>query len=378
MAEKSGFTRKARNMGLSFPGNTGKLNSITDVEGVEVGHVTLIKDLENSQQKKCIRTGITSIFPRGKKFDPVFAGWYALNGNGEMTGTTWITESGFLETPVLLTNTNSVGVCRDAMLKWFIQKNWFEAQNYWYTYPVVAETYDGVLNDINGFHIKEHHVFDALNKAKNGPVEEGNVGAGTGTICMGFKGGIGSSSRVIKIEDKTFTLGTLVQTNFGARDLFRINGLDIGSHLMDTLLPVYSTKATKVRNPGEGSIIVIIATDAPLLPQQLNRICKRIPMGISRIGGQGENGSGDLFLAFSTANPEAFSRNGISKADYLPNDQLDPLFDACIQAVEEAIVNSLFLAKTMTGNKGSKIYSVPVDKIKKILGKSAGNEINSK
>ena len=345
---------RARDLNLPFEGTTGKYNAITDVEGVEVGFSTIISG-EN------IRTGVTAIFPRGKKNSPVFANWYSLNGNGEMTGTTWITESGFLETPILLTNTNSVGIAHEAMLKWFVEMNWYDTES-WYIYPVVSETYDGRLNDIKGFHIKEQHVIDALNNAKNGIVEEGNVGGGTGAISFELKGGTGTSSRVVAIENKKYTVGVLVQSNFGMRDHLTICGKPIGKLLKDQLLPII--KRPDIIKPGDGSIVVIVSTDAPLLPHQLKRLAARVPIGIGLTGGKGNNGSGDIFLAFSTANKNAFSKAGNEHVELLSNNLMDPLFEATIQCVEESIINAMVAAETMKGFNGNTVYSIPNELIK--------------
>jgi D-aminopeptidase len=296
----------------------------------------------------------------------VYANWYSLNGNGEMTGTTWITESGFLETPILITNTNSVGVVRDAVLKWFVQTKWYK-EDFWYTYPVVAETYDGFLNDIYGFHVEEKHAFEALNTAKSGILQEGNVGGGTGMMCLGFKGGTGTSSRIVKIKDSTYTVGVLVQSNFGGKKNFTIAGVPVGQELKDTLN--YEFKAPPSYQPGDGSIIVVVATDAPLLPHQLKRIAARVPIGVGKMGGRGENGSGDIFIAFSTANPTAFQRDKLTKVDELPNDLINPLFEATVQATEEAITNAMVAAETMEGINGNKAYALPHKKVMDVLKK---------
>ena len=285
-----GYSQKprARDIGIPFFGKPGKLNAITDVKGVEVGHSTIIAGKGNNiVGKGPVRTGVTAIFPRGKKFNPVYANWYSLNGNGEMTGTTWVTESGFLETPIMITNTNSVGVVRDAVLKWYVDHNWYGNEEWWYTYPVVGETYDGFLNDIYGFHVKEEHVLEAINDAKSGPVKEGNIGGGTGMLTLGFKGGIGSSSRVVKINDKKYVVGVLVQSNFGSRKNLTISGVPVGLELADTLNLIYNAPPNNRRKEGDGSIIVIVATDAPLLPHQLKRIVHRVPIGIGNVGGSG-------------------------------------------------------------------------------------------
>ena len=350
---------RARAIGIPFEGRPGTNNSITDVPGVEVGYSTIITGQgKNVLGKGPVRTGVTAILPRGRINNPVYSNWYTLNGNGEMTGTTWITESGFLETPIMITNTNSVGVVRDAVLKWFVEKNWYK-ENWWYTYPVVAETYDGFLNDIYGFHVKESNAYEALNSAKGGPIKEGNVGGGTGMMCLGFKGGTGTSSRVIKIRDSTYALGVLVQANFGAKKNLTIAGVPVGQELRDTMN--YELKAAPVSKAqeGDGSIIVIVATDAPLLPHQLKRITARVPIGVGKVGGRGENGSGDIFLAFSTANQGAFQRENWSTVQQLPNDLINPLLEATVQAVEEAIINAMVAAETMEGINGNKAYALP-------------------
>ncbi len=358
---------RARDIGIPFNGIPGKYNAITDVKGVEVGYSTIVTGQgKNIRGKGPVRTGVTAILPRGRNNNPVYANWYTLNGNGEMTGTTWITESGFLETPVMITNTNSVGVVRDAVLKWFVKTGWYK-EDFWYTYPVVAETYDGFLNDIYGFHVKEENAWEALDSAKSGPLKEGNVGGGTGMMCLGFKGGTGTSSRVFKIKDSTYTVGVLVQANFGAKRNLTIAGVPIGRELKDTLN--YELKAPPAYNPGDGSIIVVLATDAPLLPHQLKRIAARIPLGIGIVGGRGENGSGDIFIAFSTANPTAFQREDFTKVDELPNDLINPLFDATVQATEEAIINAMVAAETMEGINGNKAYALPHQKVVELLRK---------
>jgi len=355
---------RARDLGVPFVGKTGEFNAITDVKGVEVGYSTIITgNGENIVGKGPVRTGVTAIFPRGraKKFSPVYANWYSLNGNGEMTGTTWVTESGFLETPIMITNTNSVGVVRDAVLKWYVDTDWYKGEDWWYTYPVVAETYDGFLNDIYGFHVKEENVIEAINNASNGKIEEGNVGGGTGMMCLGFKGGTGTASRVIKIKDATYTIGVLVQSNFGAKRNLTIAGVPVGRELRDTLNYVYKAPPRSRRKEGDGSIIVIVATDAPLLPHQLKRIAQRVPLGIGIVGGRGSNGSGDIFMAFSTANEDAFNRDETSTVETLSNDLITPLFEATVQSVEEAIINAMIGAETMEGINGNKVYALPHD-----------------
>ena len=363
---------RARDLGVPFDGETGKLNTITDVKGVEVGYSTIISGNGNNVLGKGpIRTGVTAIFPRGKakKFSPVYANWYSLNGNGEMTGTTWVTESGFLETPIMITNTNSVGVVRDAVLKWYVDTDWYKGESWWYTYPVVAETYDGFLNDIYGFHVKEEHVLEAINNASIGKIAEGNVGGGTGMMCLGFKGGTGTSSRLVKIKDSTYTVGAIVQSNFGGKNNFTVAGVPVGRELKDTLNYKFNAPPKSRRQEGDGSIIVIIATDAPFLPHQLKRIAQRVPLGIGIVGGRGSNGSGDIFLAFSTANENAFNRDEITAIETFSNDLMTPFFDATVQAVEEAIINAMVAAETMEGINGNKAYALPHDLLIETLKK---------
>jgi L-aminopeptidase/D-esterase-like protein len=358
---------RARDIGIPFDGTPGEFNAITDVKGVEVGFSTIISgEGKNIRGKGPVRTGITAILPRGRNNNPVHANWYTLNGNGEMTGTTWVTESGFLEGPVMITNTNSVGVVRDAVLKWYVKNGWYK-EDFWYTYPVVAETYDGFLNDIYGFHVKESNAFEALDGAKSGTIQEGNVGGGTGMMCLGFKGGTGTSSRVIKIGDSSYTVGVLVQSNFGSKRNFMVAGVPMGKELMDTMN--YEFKAPPSYSPGDGSIIVVVATDAPLLPHQLKRIAARVPIAIGLTGGLGNNGSGDIFIVFSTGNPTAFQRDSFTQVTELPNDIINPLFEATVQATEEAILNAMVAAETMEGINGNKAYALPhklvIDVLKK-------------
>ncbi len=363
---------RARDLGVPFVGTPGPFNAITDVAGVEVGYSTIISgEGENTLGVGPVRTGVTAIFPRGKakKFSPVYANWYSLNGNGEMTGTTWVTESGFLETPIMITNTNSVGEVRQAVLKWFVDTNWYKGEEEWYTYPVVAETYDGFLNDIYGFHVKEQHVLEAINNANSGKIAEGNVGGGTGMTCLGFKGGTGTSSRVITISGQEFTIGALVQSNFGSKRNLTIAGVPVGEALRDTLNEVYKAPPKSHREPGDGSIIVIVATDIPLLPHQLKRVAQRISIGMGLTGGRGSNGSGDIFLAFSTANEQAFNREKTISVETLSNDLMTPVFEATVQAVEEAIINAMVAAETMEGINGNKAYALPHDLLIETLKK---------
>ena len=361
---------RARDLGILFDGKPGILNAITDVSGVEVGHVTLISgsgDLKVGNGP--VRTGVTAVLPRGKQYDPVFAGWYSLNGNGEMTGTTWVEESGFLEGPVMITNTHSVGIVRDAVIEWMYKNKIFDElediPDLFWALPVVAETYDGALNDINGFHVKKEHSILAITEAKTGKVDEGNVGGGTGMICHSFKGGIGTASRLIKIGEVTYTIGVLVQANYGGRNTLTISGVPVGQEIQD-LRP--KIKFGEPKNSG-GSIIVIVATDAPLISHQLKRIARRVPIGISKVGGYGSNGSGDIFIAFSTANSGAANRDEIQDITMLPNDKMSSLFLGTVQATEEAIVNALIAAETLEGINGNTVYELPHERLIQILKK---------
>ncbi|MGD2152666.1 MAG: P1 family peptidase [Gemmatimonadales bacterium] len=353
---------RARDLGIPFDGEPGPLNAITDVAGVEVGHVTLVEG-EGALQvgRGPIRTGVTAILPRGRDVVPVFAGWYSLNGNGEMTGTTWVEESGFLEGPVMITNTHSVGVVHDAVIEWMRDRRAYDrlGRRVWWSLPVVAETWDGTLNDINGFHVRKEHAFQALERAGPGPVPEGNVGGGTGMICHRFKGGIGTSSRRVG----SYTIGVLVQCNYGGRRGLRIAGVPVGEEITD-LMPEYGGAG----GDGEsGSIIVVVATDAPLLPHQLKRLARRVPMGIGRVGGIASNGSGDIFIAFSTANREGWHEGEATMVEMLPNARMTPLFEATVAAVEEAIVNAMVAARTMEGINGNRVYALPHDRLQAIL-----------
>ncbi|MFQ5750730.1 MAG: P1 family peptidase [bacterium] len=351
---------RARDLGIPFDGTPGTFNAITDVKGVEVGHTTLINGAGKLVVGKGpVRTGVTAILPRGKTFDPVFAGWYSLNGNGEMTGTTWVEESGFLEGPVMITNTHSVGVVRDAVVEWLISAQ--TSSGLLWALPVVAETYDGFLNDINGFHVKKEHVFSALNRASSGSVAEGGVGGGTGMICHGFKGGIGTSSRKLNANAGGYTVGVLVQANYGRRNTLTIAGVPVGHEITD-LTPTRGSN-------GDGSIIVVVATDAPLLPHQLKRLARRVPLGIAKVGGIGTNGSGDIFIAFSTANPGAGKSKKLVDLKMLPNSRMNPLIQATVQATEEAIVNALVAGETITGINGNKVYGLPHKRLREVLRK---------
>ena len=372
----SAQTKRARDYGIPFDGTTGKWNAITDVAGVTVGQVTLIDgsgDLVKGQGP--VRTGVTAILPHGKDFIPVYANFYALNGNGDMTGTHWITESGFLETPILITNTGNVGTVRDATWQWMDEHKYYTpfVKDYWYAYPVVAETYDGILNDINGQHVKKTDVYKALDNAKTGIVKEGGVGGGTGMICYGFKGGIGTASRVLTKEAGGYTIGILVQANHGSRSQLTISGVPVGKQLLDTLGVRITGVTTGFTGDSigreTGSIIIVLATDAPLLPHQLKRLAQRIPLGLTRTGAIGGNGSGDIFIAFSTANKNAFSNTEEEQVTTMPNEKMNALFAATIQATEEAIINALFAGETMEGINGNKVYGLPKEKVLEIMKK---------
>jgi D-aminopeptidase len=353
---------RARELGIPFDGAPGPLNAITDVAGVTVGQVTLIEDLAGGRK---VRTGVTAILPRGREtLDlPVFGGWFALNGNGEMTGTAWLEESGQLEGPVLLTNTHSVGVVRDAAIAWRVRQGGADASGYWWSLPVVAETWDGHLNDINGFHVRAEHVDRALESAATGPVEEGNVGGGTGMICHEFKCGIGTASRRVPFGAREHIVGVLVQANYGLRDSLRIAGVPVGLHLREHR--VYSEDVPAVSETG--SIIVVVATDAPLLPHQLKRIARRAALGLGRMGSIAGNGSGDIFIAFSTANAAAARSAPLALAEFIDNGQLDPLFTATVQATEEAIVNAMVSARDMEGTEGRYAKALPHADLKALL-----------
>jgi L-aminopeptidase/D-esterase-like protein len=357
---------RARDLGIPFDGTPGPNNAITDVKGVEVGHTTLISGTGKLQVGKGpVRTGVTAIHPRGKTSnDAVFAAWFTLNGNGEMTGTTWVDDSGFLNGPVMITNTHSVGVVRDAVIAWKVNHGTPDMEGYWWSLPVVAETWDGYLNDINGFHVHPEDAFHALDVAHSGPVEEGNVGGGTGMICNEFKGGIGTSSRVLDANAGGYTVGVLVQCNYGARDQLRIAGINVGREI-----PEHTVFKEDV-----GSIIVIVATDAPLIPTQLKRIAKKVSLGLGRDGSYSGDGSGDIFLAFSTANPGAVSpktndAKGIHQLTMLPNDSLNPIFLATVQATEEAVVNAMVAAETMKGIDDHEVMALPHERLREVLKK---------
>lgn len=367
---------RARDLGIPFDGICGENNAITDVAGVEVGYTTIISGEsteDTTYDSDFARTGVTAILPRGKQRSAVFAGRHDLNGNGELTGTHWVDDSGFLHGPIMITNTHSVGIVREAASKWMIKNDYFfplwydgeEVPGFGFFYPVVGETFDGVLNNINGFKVKEEHALAAIENARGGAIEEGNVGGGTGMRCHGFKGGTGTASRVITdIPGRVYKVGVLVQANHGTREEFRIKGIPFGKEIkgFEQELPGLGPK------PGDGSIIVIAATDGPLMPWQLSKLCKRVPLGIGSLGAGCQNGSGDIFLAFSTANPGAFSKDTV-KVEMLSDEQIDPFYRAVAQAVEEAILNAMVAAETMEGRNRNKSYGIPHDQIKAILKK---------
>ena len=360
---------RARDLGVPFDGTPGALNAITDVAGVEVGVTTLISG-EGALKVGTgpVRTGVTAILPRGKASkDQVFAGWFSLNGNGEMTGTTWIEEAGFLEGPILITNTHSVGVVRDASIKWSVDHG--IASQAW-SLPVVAETWDGYLNDINGFHVKAEHVFAALDGARGGRVPEGNVGGGTGMRCYGFKCGTGTASRKIDARFGGYTVGVLVQANHGTRDLLRVAGVPVGQEIPEAPATRAANDAHRLDALGEvGSIIIVVGTDAPLLPHQLKRIARRAALGLARTGSVSSNGSGDIFVAFSTANANAASAAETAPVAMLSNARIGAVFEATVQATEEAIVNALVAAEPMTGVDGHRIDAISHDALRAALRK---------
>lgn len=356
---------RARDLKIPFEGTPGKFNAITDVPGIEVGHKTLISGTGKLVVGKGpVRTGVTVIFPTGKtSLNRVFASWFTLNGNGEMTGTTWLEESGCLGSPILITNTHSVGTVRDAVIQWYVDKKITDDYSGDYSLPVVAETWDGFLNDINGFHVKPQDAFDAMESAKSGPVAEGNVGGGTGMIVHSFKGGIGTSSRIVETKIGKYTVGVLVQANYGSRDQLTIAGVPVGKEIKD-LRPSEGKP-----DEDQGSIIVVAATDAPFLPHQLHRLVKRVSLGIGAMGGRGGNSSGDIFIAFSTANPEAGVMDNLANLKMFPNELINPFFEAVAQATEESIVNAMIAAETMEGVNGNKVYAIPHDRLIEVLKK---------
>src|SRR5437870_1707588 len=362
-------TVRPRDLGITFDGTPGKFNAITDVPGVEVGYTTLISgegklEIGNGP----VRTGVTAILPRGHASlnDPVYAGFFILNGNGEMTCTAWVDESGFLEGPIVITNTHSVGVARDAVIAWRVNHGAADKTGYWWSLPVVAETWDGWLNDINGFHVKPEDVWHALDSARGGAVEEGSVGGGTGMICYEFKGGNGTASRKVEIRpegaDKnsspqSFTVGVFLQANFGRRSQLTIAGVPVGKEIPGD---VYKQES--------GSCTAVVATDAPLLPTQLKRLARRVSLGLARTGTISGNGSGDLFIAFSTANPNVVNPDQVThQVQTVPNDLMDPIFAGVVQATEEAAVNALVDNDSMTGRDNHRVEAIPHDRLRQIM-----------
>ena len=361
---------RARDLGIPFEGTPGKLNTITDVPGVEVGYTTLISGEGKLEVGKGpVRTGVTAILPRGHASlnDPVYSGFFSLNGNGEMTGTAWVEESGFLEGPIVVTNTHSVGVARDAVIAWLVKQR-TGSQNLW-SLPVVAETWDGWLNDINGFHVKPEDVWHALDTAHGGAIEEGSVGGGTGMICYEFKGGNGTASRVVSVAvaaggdpgsqkaSRAYTVGVFLQANFGRRPQLMIAGIPVGKEIPG-----------EVYKKENGSCIAVVATDAPLLPNQLKRLARRVSLGLARTGTISGNTSGDLFIAFSIANPNVASPDQITHdVQTIPNDLMDPLFAGVVQATEEAVLNALIDNRSMTGRDNHRVEALPHDRLREIM-----------
>jgi L-aminopeptidase/D-esterase-like protein len=353
--------RRARDLGIPFDGAPGPLNAITDVAGVTVGFTTLISGEGRLEVGKGpVRTGVSAILPRGTSDDPVFGGWYALNGNGEMTGTTWVEESGFVEGPIMITNTHSVGVVRDAVVEWLSRRRPLPAGDQGWLLPVVAETWDGFLNDANGHHVTKEHAFAALDRARSGPVAEGNVGGGTGVMLHRFKGGTGTASRRVTAGAGDYTLGALVQANYGAREELTIAGVPVGRAFPD-LMP------GPERAEAGGSCIVVVATDTPLLPHQLKRLARRAALGIGRTGGIGAHTSGDIFIAFSTANPGVWGGGRVAQIAMLPSELMNPLLRATIEATEEAVINALVAAETMLGRDGHTAHAIPHDRLREVL-----------
>lgn len=356
-----GGRKRGRELGLPFPGTPGQWNAITDVAGVEVGQVTLISGEGPLRVGHGpVRTGVTAILPRGRGGAevPCAAGYYSLNGNGEMTGVVWIEESGELQTPITITNTHSCGVTRDATIRWLVSRRIGTGQDW--GLPVAAETYDGDLNDINGFHVTAEHTMEALDGARSGPVAMGSVGGGTGMLTYDFKAGNGSASRIVEIAGGRYTLGVFVQSNFGRREDFTVLGVPVGRHL----------PGGKLRGKEQGSVIAIVATDAPLLPHQLKRIARRVPLGLARTGTVGNNSSGDIFLAFSTANREAYAqRGGVRRMEALGLGDIDALFMATVQATEEAVIDAMLMAETMTGRDGNTAVALPAEELMTLMHK---------
>ena len=367
---------RARDLGVPFDGTPGALNAITDVAGVEVGHATIVRGRGPVViGQGPVRTGVTAVWPRGRdEPDPVYAAWFTLNGDGEMTGTTWVRDSGIMEGPVMITNTLSVGIVHHAVIRWGVGRGVERDEGGWLAaLPVVGETWDGTLNDIRGQHVTEDDALAAMDAARGGPVTEGNVGGGTGMICHRFKGGIGTSSRVVDVGGDDYTVGVLVQCNYGSRELLRVAGVPVGREIAD-LMPERPGGEQLDGVEGEadrdGSIIVVVATDAPVLTHQLERMARRVSLGLGRNGSIASNGSGDIFVAFSTANQEAASeRATAADARVLANGRLNPLFTATVEATEEAIINALVAAETMTGANDVTVHALPHDRLRQVLRK---------
>ena len=356
---------RARAIGIPFGGEPGPLNAITDVAGVEVGYRTLIHGSgKRVVGEGPVRTGVTAILPRGRTGADrgVFAGMFSLNGNGELTGSHWAAETGRCDGPITITNTHSVGLAHDATIRWLTTR--FQRGGQW-SLPVAGETYDGWLNDINGFHVTIEDVFAALDSAAGGPIEEGSVGGGTGMICYGFKGGSGTASRRVAFAGRTYTVGAFVQANFGAREQLVIAGVPIGKALKDW--------QPDARGGTEaGSVIAVVATDAPLLPHQLKRLARRIALGIGRGGAISGHGSGDIFLALSTANAEALAASGsVTSAAFIPDPELNPFFAATIESIDEAVLNALAANETMTGADDHVVHALPHDEVRRLIGAGA-------
>lgn len=352
---------RARDLGIPFDGVTGRSNAITDVPGVEVGYTTLVRGAGKWEAGKGpVRTGVTVVLPKGKTDESYNVGYFVFNGDGEMTGIPYLHDYGSGSGPIGITNTNSVGVVRDAIGEWqFRRFGSKQPLDFSFGLPIVAETWDGMLNDINGYHVTKAHVFEAIERAAGGPLAEGNVGGGTGMICYWFKGGTGTSSRIVKINDSEYTVGVLVQANFGVRRDLMIAGVPVGREIPD-LEPVEKS---------DGSIIVLIGTDAPLSSSQLNLVAKRGALGIGRTGTIGNNGSGDLILAFSTIEADHDPVTGTLSSKSLAKSRLDPIFRATVEATEEAIVNALVAAETMEGVNGNIVFALPHDRLRAVLRK---------
>lgn len=353
---------RARDLGIPFNGTPGTLNAITDVAGVTVGFATIIEDVDGD---KAVRTGVTAILPRGAASNdkPVFGGWFSLNGNGEMTGTTWVEESGFIEGPIMITNTHSVGAVHEGTIRWRYEHGAADSSGYWWSLPVIAETWDGFLNDINGFHVRPEHAFKALEAATGGVVAEGNVGGGTAMNCFEFKCGTGTSSRVTETAGNQYTVGVLVQANFGRRDELIVAGVPVGKHIRNDM--VFSGELPEGEETG--SIIIVVGTDAPLLPHQLKRLTRRAALGLSRTGSIAGNGSGDIFIAFSTANEQANQASSGVTIETVANEEIGPLFRGTVQATEEAITNALVAGRDMTGNRGNAVKGIDHDRLRSVL-----------